>query len=289
MDVITRGAQWRSALDEARASGSSVGFVPTMGALHRGHGALVERARGERDVVGASIFVNPLQFGSASDLAAYPITLDDDCELLEALGCDLLFAPAVEEMYPDLPKAPATTISVQGAAVGFEGDGRPGHFDGMATVVAMLFDLTGPAAAYFGEKDFQQLCVVRQMVRDLKMPIEVVGCPTVREADGLALSSRNRRLSEPGRAAATVLFQALQAGRAVLEQGAAPSDVERTMAEVVIGEPGASLHYASLVEEATMERATSNLAGERYRLLIAADVEGVRLIDNASTMRAEPT
>ncbi|HEX2850929.1 MAG TPA: pantoate--beta-alanine ligase [Acidimicrobiales bacterium] len=255
----------RGALDAARRDGKTVGFVPTMGYLHDGHVALMRQAREECDVVAASIFVNPLQFGANEDLSTYPRDIDRDRERCEAVPVDHLFVPPVEEMYP---QPVLTTVSVAEVSEGLEGASRPTHFAGVATVVAKLFNIVGPCRAYFGEKDWQQLQVVRRMVADLSFPVEVVGCPIVREPDGLAMSSRNVYLSEAERRAATVLHRALLAGRAAADPVAA-------MKEVVAGEPLADLDYAEVRDG---------------RLLLAARFGATRLIDNlaATPDRAGP-
>ncbi|HEY6430000.1 MAG TPA: pantoate--beta-alanine ligase, partial [Acidimicrobiales bacterium] len=194
-EVVETASRCRAVLDAARATGRTVGLVPTMGALHAGHVSLLARARAECDVVAVSIFVNPLQFGDPDDIAHYPRTLERDLAVCAEAGVDVVFVPAVTEMYPSWPATPATAVTVRGVSDRWEGAARPGHFDGVATVVAKLFCIAEPCRAYFGEKDFQQLAVVRRMVAELALPVELVGCPTVREADGLALSSRNVRLS----------------------------------------------------------------------------------------------
>ena len=229
MEVVESVAACRAVLDQARAAGRVVGLVPTMGALHDGHTSLLNRARAECDVVAVSIFVNPLQFGDPEDIAHYPRTLERDLVVCAEAGADVVFVPSVPEMYPSWPDAPSTTVSVRGVSEAWEGASRPGHFDGVATVVAKLFTIAGPCRAYFGLKDFQQLAVVRRMARELSLPVEVVGCPIVREPDGLALSSRNVRLSPAERQAATVLSRALAAGRAALAGG------ERSGAAVAAG------------------------------------------------------
>ena len=178
--------------------GRSVGVVLTMGALHDGHASLIARAAAECDVVAVSVFVNPTQFAEPGDLTNYPRTLEADLEVAGRAGADLVFAPSVAEMYPDWPTPPATTVTVRGLGDRWEGLSRPGHFDGVATVVAKLLSMAGRCRTYFGEKDFQQLAIVRRVVRDLSLPVEVVGCPTVREPDGLAMSSRNVRLVRRG-------------------------------------------------------------------------------------------
>ena len=209
MRVIASARDFSDALDSERALGRRVGLVPTMGALHAGHRSLVARAAAECDVVAVTIFVNPLQFNVAEDLANYPRDLDGDVRLAAAAGATIVFAPPVEEMYPGFPTPVATSVHVDAVGDGLEGASRPGHFDGVATVVAKLCSLAGRSRVYFGEKDYQQLAVVRRMVADLSLPVEIVACPTVREESGLALSSRNVRLSDDGRRAALALHRAL--------------------------------------------------------------------------------
>ena len=236
-----------------------------MGALHDGHISLVARARRECDVVAVSIFVNPLQFGDPEDIARYPRTLERDLLVCAEAGADVVFVPTVPEMYPTWPAPPSTTVSVRGVSEHWEGASRPGHFDGVATVVSKLFSVAGPCRAYFGLKDFQQLAVVRQMVLDLALPVEVVGCPIVREADGLALSSRNVRLGSAEREAATVLSRALAAGRAAVDAGErSGAAVGRAMRAVVATEPLVGLDYAVAVDAVTLEE-TGDLADPAAR------------------------
>jgi pantoate--beta-alanine ligase len=269
-------AEVRSTTDEARRAGATIGFVPTMGYLHDGHTSLMAAARTDCDAVVASIFVNPLQFGVGEDLAAYPRDLARDTELSEAAGVDLLFAPTVEEMYP---RPLLTAVTVDEITDRFEGAARPTHFAGVATVVAKLLSIVGPCRAYFGEKDWQQLCVVRRIVDDLSLPVEVVGCPTVREDDGLARSSRNVYLGPGERAAAPVLRRALLAGAEAIEAGERhPSAVEALMAGLVAAEPLVELDYAAAVDAATLAQ-VDPLVGD-VRLLVAARVGKPRLLDN---------
>ena len=264
-------------LDLRRAEGRTVGFVPTMGYLHDGHGSLMRAASSTNDVTVASIFVNPLQFGEGEDLDAYPRDLERDRDVAAANGVDLLFTPAVDEMYPDGPVL--TSVSVGGLSEAWDGESRPTHFAGMATVVTKLFNIAGPCRAYFGEKDYQQLAIIRRMVADLSIPVEVVGCPIVREADGLAMSSRNVYLDPDQRAAAVVLRRALDAGVAAIEAGErGTATIDRTMADVVAAEPLAELDYAAAVDADTLIQRVE-LDG-RVRLLIAARVGSTRLIDN---------
>ena len=285
MEVVDTAAACRRLLDGSRAAGRTVGLVPTMGALHDGHTSLMARARAECDVVAVSIFVNPLQFGDPGDIARYPRTLERDHVVCAEAGVDVVFAPAVGEMYPSWPAPPATAVSVRGVSDRWEGASRPGHFDGVATVVAKLFSIAGPCRAYFGLKDFQQLAVVRRLVLDLALPVEVVGCPIVREDDGLALSSRNVHLSASERSAATVLSRALAAGRAALAADAlSGAAVARAMRDVVAGEPEVRLDYAVAVDAVTLEEAGDPADSAALRLLIAARVGSVRLIDNCAAL-----
>jgi pantoate--beta-alanine ligase len=285
MDVVETAASCRDVLDRARATGRVVGLVPTMGALHDGHTSLMARARAECDVVAVSIFVNPLQFGDPDDIARYPRTLEHDLLACAEAGADLVFVPAVTEMYPSWPEPPATTVSVRGVSDRWEGASRPGHFDGVATVVSKLFSITGPCRAYFGLKDFQQLAVVHRKVRDLCLPVEVVGCPIVREADGLALSSRNVRLSGAERRAATVLSASLVAGRTAIAAGERSGvAVGRAMRAATAGEPLVELDYAVAVDAASLDEADAIDDPATVRLLVAAQVGPVRLIDNSGAL-----
>lgn len=281
MREVTTVAELREVLTAARGEGRRIGFVPTMGYLHDGHLSLVRRAAGECGVVLASIFVNPLQFGVGEDLDAYPRDLERDRALAEEAGVDLLFVPSGVEMYPELV---ATTVTVAGVSERFEGASRPTHFAGVATVVSKLFNISGPCRAYFGEKDFQQVAVVRRMVSDLSIPVEVVACPTVREDDGLAMSSRNAYLDADQRAAAPVLHRALTAGAARIERGAADAEeVRAAMAEVVASEPLAEVDYLEVVDPETLEPIGSlpPLAGRPLRLLGAIRIGTTRLLDNS--------
>ena len=286
-NIAETAAGCRVLLDGARATGRTVGLVPTMGALHDGHVSLLERARAECEVVAVSIFVNPLQFGDPEDIEKYPRTMERDLDVCARAGVDVVFAPAVTEMYPSWPAAVATSVSVTGVSEGWEGASRPGHFDGVATVVAKLFSIAGPCRAYFGEKDFQQLAVVRRMVADLSLPVEVVGCPTVREADGLALSSRNGRLSSEQREAAVVLSRALAAGRAAAGDGVLTgAGLTEVMRRVVEEEPQVHLDYAVAVDADDLIEVAGTVDPSSVRLLIAARVGPVRLIDNCAAAPA---
>ncbi|WP_419849943.1 pantoate--beta-alanine ligase [Candidatus Poriferisocius sp.] len=274
--MVEQVSELRAALDAARRDGGSVGLVPTMGYLHEGHQSLVTRSASENDLTVVSIFVNPLQFAEGEDYGTYPRDLDRDREMCTAAGAGLIFAPPTEEMYP---QTPVTAVTVKGLNAVLEGRFRPTHFDGVTTVVAKLFALLGPGRAYFGEKDYQQLAIIRRMTADLSLPVEVVGCPTFREPDGLAMSSRNVYLSPDERPAATVLWRSLQAGREAVVQGSRdPDEVEAVMAAVLAAEPKASPDYAAVVDAITLDR-PDVLDGE-LRLLVAAQVGRARLIDN---------
>ena len=278
--VLDTLADFRAGLEVERRAGRTVGVVLTMGALHRGHAALVRRAADECDTVAVTDFVNPTQFAEAADLTNYPRTLDADVEVAGAAGASVVFAPGVHEIYPRWPEPPITTVSVRGLADRWEGASRPGHFDGVATVVVTLLSAAGRCRTYFGEKDFQQLAVVRRATADLSLPVEVVGCATVREEDGLALSSRNVRLAPDERAAAPVLHRALRAGAGALASGADRPAVEEAMARTVASEPLVTLDYAVLVDARDLEPADDLGADRPLRLLVAATVGPVRLIDN---------
>jgi len=259
-----------------RALPGTWGFVPTMGYLHEGHLSLVRRARAENDRVAVSIFVNPTQFGPHEDYARYPRDPERDLRLLEPLGVDLVFVPSVEEMYPP---GFQTWVIVEEVSRPLEGASRPGHFRGVATVVAKLFHILQPDRAYFGQKDAQQTVVIRRMVQDLNIPVEIVICPTVREPDGLAMSSRNTYLNPEERRAATVLFRALQAAKARYEAG--ERDAERlreAMREVIRAEPLARIDYVSVAHPETL-RELEQVEGPAL-LSLAVYIGTTRLIDN---------
>ena len=266
---------WRSFASDQRAKGLRVGLVPTMGALHEGHESLFRAAKATSDVVLATIFVNPRQFDDASDLEQYPRTPESDRDLALGSGVDCLISPTLEAMWPDYPRATPTTVTLGHLAEVFEGEGRPGHFDGVASVVAKLFVITGPCRAYFGEKDFQQLAVIRQMVRDLAFDVEVVGQPIIRADDGPALSSRNALLTPEGRRQALGLSRAL---RAVADEVRSADEQRATLREV-LEVSGVEVAYAEVVDPSTLVPSRENETGER-RALVAGFVEGIRLIDN---------
>ncbi len=269
----------RAALRPHRVAGERIGLVPTMGALHEGHLSLARRAVAGCDVVVASIFVNPLQFGPAEDLDAYPRDLDTDLRLLERAGVDFVFHPEPSEF---TPAGGRTTVSVSGLDARLEGRSRPGHFAGVTTIVAKLLNVVQPDRAYFGEKDFQQLAVVKTMVRDLDLPVEIVACPTVRDADGVALSSRNAYLADEQRVQARVLAAALR-------EAAASWEGDATRARLLLrrrigGAPGVRLDYAEVVDPETLRTLEGVVTGPA-QAVVAAFVGTTRLIDNC---RLEP-
>jgi pantoate--beta-alanine ligase len=252
------------------------GLVPTMGALHEGHLSLVRRARAECDYVGVSIFVNPAQFGANEDLTHYPRDLARDLALLEALGVDLVWAPAPDDVYP---RAFQTWVEVEKVSLGLEGGRRPGHFRGVATVVAKLFNVFTPDKAFFGQKDAQQVVVIQRMVEDLNFPVEIVVCDTVRDSDGLALSSRNVYLSPAERAAAPVLYRALSAARTEYGNGERSAARMRAVMKAVLdSEPLAIVDYLSVADPLTL--AECDRAGEDVLLSLAVRFGHTRLIDN---------
>jgi pantoate--beta-alanine ligase len=276
MDTVAEVARLRHQVAGWRREGALVGLVPTMGALHAGHLSLVHIARERADRVVASVFVNPTQFAPHEDLGRYPRSPERDAELLAGAGCDLLFLPAVDTIYPP---GHATFVEPGGAARGLEGDLRPGHFRGVATVVTQLFHLVAPDVAVFGEKDAQQLAVVRQLVRDLHLPVEILAGPTVRESDGLAMSSRNAYLDAEQRRAAPVLHRALSAAEALIASGerraaAVCERLRATLAE----EPRLTIDYVAAVDADSFQP-LATLAGNVV-LPIAVRLGGTRLIDN---------
>jgi pantoate--beta-alanine ligase len=277
--------EMRSACRAARLSGKRLGFVPTMGALHEGHLSLVRAARASSDIVAASIFVNPTQFGPNEDLAKYPRSFERDCELLEREGVELLFAPAVGEMYPtaaadgSVRPTAGTWVTVEGLSDRLDGRSRPGHFRGVATVVAKLFHAVEPDAAIFGQKDAAQVAVIRRMVRDLNLAVEIVVCPIVREADGLAMSSRNAYLDAEQRKRALVLHRALLRVQELAGAGELNAAKLRAAgSEVIAGESSVRLDYFEIVNPDTLDPVADISSGAL--VAVAAFVGSTRLIDN---------
>jgi pantoate--beta-alanine ligase len=278
MHIISTVSEMQLACRNLRRRGT-LGLVPTMGALHDGHLSLVRRAQAECDAVVASIFVNPTQFAAGEDYETYPRTLDVDCQKLEAGGVDLLFAPDVEEMYS---RGATTFIDVAGIGDRLDGATRPGHFRGVATVVAKLFNIVGPDRAYFGQKDAAQVAVLRAMIRELNFPVQLVACPIVRERDGLAMSSRNRNLSPEERQTALILHRALQAACELLEAGEIRSEIlEGVLLKVLTTNVNVRLDYATVVDPCTLLPVSDTTHGAL--VTVAAWVGPIRLIDNLLT------
>lgn len=283
MEVITDPAAWQGRMDAARRDGLQVGLVPTMGALHAGHLSLIRRARADCDLVTVSNYVNPLQFGAGEDLGGYPRDLGGDVDAAASVGADVMFAPMVEGLWTE---PPCTTVHVAGISEVLDGASRPGHFDGVATIVTKLFALAGRCWAYFGEKDFQQLAVIRRMAADLSLPVSVVGCPVVRTTDGLALSSRNAYLTSDELAVAPSLYWSLLAGKRAVEDGGErdPVAVVEEMGAALAREPRWGFDYAAVVDPDSFEVPARIEAP--VRLLVAARLGRARLIDN---LPAAPT
>ena len=248
-----------------------------MGALHEGHTTLIGTARQENDIVVSSIFVNPTQFNNPDDLARYPRTLDDDLEKLESAGCDVVFTPAVDEIYT---QQPVLRFDFGDLETGLEGAFRPGHFNGVGIVVSKLFNIVQPDRAYFGQKDLQQVAVIRQLIRDLSFPITLVRCPTVREADGLAMSSRNRNLTPAERNQAPFLFQALMQAQKCLRDGRSPAQTKADIIVLFDNHPEFRLEYVEVVNADTLQIAQEVLAPGQTAICLAAHLGKVRLIDN---------
>ena len=276
MEIVHTIKDLQAALAVLRAQGKTVGLVPTMGALHAGHASLVKRCVAENDAAVVSVFVNPTQFNDKNDLAKYPRTLEADCSLLEQCGAAFAFAPSVEEMYPEpdtrqFSYAPLDTV--------MEGKYRPGHFNGVCQIVSKLFEAVKPDRAYFGEKDFQQLAIIREMVRQLKFPLEIVGCPIVREEDGLALSSRNARLSAEERQQALKISQTLFASRDFAKTHTV-AETQKFVEDAIEAAPGLRLEYFELVDGNTLQK-IANWEDTQYAVgCITVFCGEVRLIDN---------
>jgi pantoate--beta-alanine ligase len=280
MHVFQTIADLQHYLMPTRPSGRSIGLVPTMGALHAGHLDLVAQARAQTDVVVVSIFVNPAQFNNPDDLARYPRTLDADCALLEPAGCDVVFAPIVSEMYPE---PPALRLNFGDLETVMEGAFRPGHFNGVGLVVAKLFNIVQPDRAFFGQKDLQQVAVVRRLIGDLSFPVALVRCDTVREADGLAMSSRNVRLLPAERAQAPALFAMLTLARTQLLAGHPVADVKRAALAFLAQQSGGVHFQAEYVEIAhadTLMPVIEKQGPGQTAICVAAQLGSVRLIDN---------
>ena len=276
MELVTDPKELQNYLDQVRAEGKSIGLVPTMGFLHQGHISLIERAVTENDVVVTTIFVNPLQFSANEDLSTYPRNIENDTELCLEAGTNLLFTPAVEEMFCDTV---LTSISVSNLSSVLEGVSRPTHFSGVATVVSKLFNIVGPCRSYFGEKDWQQLQIIRKMVIDLSYRVEVIGCPIIRDHDGLALSSRNVYLSSDERKVASIIPQALQNAHKKISSGETQAQqIKETILEHILSSSQISVDYVEIVNGEALEPVIA--VDEETRVLIAVRIGTTRLIDN---------
>ncbi|MCG2581279.1 MAG: pantoate--beta-alanine ligase [Marinobacter sp.] len=283
MRTVNSLKELRTILRGYRREGKTIGLVPTMGNLHEGHISLVRKASEAADVVVTSIFVNPMQFGASEDLDSYPRTLEEDQRQLEAAGNTLVFAPGVEEIYPN-GLVQQTKVVVPEVSDGHCGASRPGHFEGVATVVTMLFNMVQPDIAVFGEKDFQQLAVIRKLVRDLMMPVEVIGAPTIREDDGLAKSSRNGYLSDAERTIAPAVYQALQECARKLDEGLTDFAALEQEANDALTAAGLRPDYFNIVNSLTLKPATPE--DSELTILVAAFLGTTRLIDNMSITRS---
>lgn len=266
----------KSFLASQRLLGKSIGFVPTMGALHEGHLSLINKAKSETDLTVCSIFVNPTQFNNSHDLAVYPRTLEADCSLLERVACDVVFAPSADEMYPQMP---TMTFDFGDLERVMEGAFRPGHFNGVGIVVSKLFHIVQPDKAFFGQKDLQQCAIVNQLIHNLSFDLEFVVCPTQRETDGLAMSSRNRNLSPEQRSIAPVLYKALQKGRDLLLSGQSSVHVKQAIEESLGNIQAIELEYFEIADKNTLAPIQEYLP-EKTALCIAAYLGKTRLIDN---------
>jgi len=276
LDVVADVAQVRSVVRSARQSGRRIGFVPTMGALHAGHRSLLEAARRECDVVLASIFVNPTQFAPNEDLSKYPRTLEADLTMCRETGVDVVYHPTVETMYPP---GSTTAVEVDGLSAVLDGRYRPTHFRGVTTVVTQLFNIVAPDVAFFGQKDYQQQTIIRRMCRDLHLPVEIRVCPTVREPDGLAMSSRNVFLSQAERRSALALSRSLKLAREMLRAGETRLDpIRRAMYDLLSGTPLVNVDYATLIHPDSLEEL--EVAEAKVVAIVAAKVGATRLIDN---------
>ena len=279
MQVIKQIEQLKQVVRDVKRQGKTVGLVPTMGYLHEGHLTLMRRARKEQGLVIATLFVNPLQFGPQEDYADYPRDLARDCELAESTGIDVLFAPAVDEMYPAGNGKTLTFVDVQKITASLCGASRPGHFRGVATVVTKLFNIAEADVAYFGQKDAQQVAVIRRMTEDLNMNVKIIAVPIVRESDGLAMSSRNKYLDSKQRQAALVLSRSLERAAALLATGERDSSlIVSTVRDLISQEPLAEIDYVSLVDPLTME--ALDRVESRALLALAVKFGKTRLIDN---------
>ncbi len=277
MLIFNTISETQNYLKSQQKAGKTIGFVPTMGALHTGHISLIERSKAENDLTVCSIFVNPTQFNNPEDLKKYPRTLEKDCEMLLPAGCDVVFAPSAEEMYAKLPQLRMDFGTLETV---MEGKFRPGHFNGVGIVVSKLFNIVKPDKAYFGLKDLQQVAVIRQMAKDLSFDLEVVPCPTLREIDGLAMSSRNTRLSPEARILAPQIYKVLNLAKEKLQAGFSAKEMQEAVNQHFSDYPAFELEYFEASDFDTLLPIESKIEAGKTALCIAAFLGGVRLIDN---------
>ena len=277
MHILNTLVETQKYLKKEQANGKTIGFVPTMGALHAGHISLIERSKKENDITVCSIFVNPTQFNNPEDLKKYPRTLEKDAEMLEAANCDVVFAPTAEEMYPSLPKLKMDFGSLETV---MEGKFRPGHFNGVGIVVSKLFHIVKPDKAYFGLKDLQQVAVIRQMVKDLSFDLDIIPCPTLRESDGLAMSSRNMRLSAEARILAPQIFKALHVAKEQLQKGSSSTETQAIIRHYFSNYPAFEVEYFEIADFDSLEAIDRQNPTGKTAICVAAFLGGVRLIDN---------
>ncbi len=276
MNVFEKASELIQFLASERKKGNSVGFVPTMGALHNGHISLINKAKAENNVVVASVFVNPTQFNNAEDLKKYPRTIEDDKDLLQKNGCDALLFPSVEEIYPEKDN---TVFDLGGLDTLMEGKFRPGHFNGVAMVVKRLFEIVQPDNAYFGEKDFQQLAIIRYMVKAEKLPVRIIGCPTLRETSGLAMSSRNMRLTEEEKIEAAAIYKAMVEAKENAKTST-PQNVKELFESAIKKNPAFKFEYFEIVDSETLLALVEWIPQRKAIACVAIWIRDVRLIDN---------
>ncbi|GAA0892532.1 pantoate--beta-alanine ligase [Fulvivirga kasyanovii] len=276
MEIYRDIAPLQQYLNEHKFHGKKIGLVPTMGALHSGHLSLIQASQSDNDITVCSIYVNPTQFNNSQDLEKYPRNLDQDISLLREAGCHVLFCPDDSEIYTEQPKI---SFNFAGLDQVMEGKFRPGHFSGVGLIVSKLFNIVAPHRAYFGQKDLQQYLIIKQLVKDLSYGVQLKCIPIMREADGMAMSSRNRRLTEEGRTRAVILYRALSEAQKMLKAGADVPQVKNEVAGI-IKQAGVELEYFEIVNPETLELMENNLIGKNVALCVAGYVDGVRLIDN---------
>ncbi len=279
MEILTTKAATTAAVEKLRQEGKTIGFVPTMGALHRGHLSLMDRAKAENDILVVSIFVNPIQFNNKTDLEKYPRDLEKDKRLLESVGCNILFYPSVEEMYPEGEVTEKYDFGDLETVM--EGEFRPGHFNGVAVVVKRLFNIVKPHRAYFGEKDFQQLAIIKKLVETDNIPVEIVPCPIVREPNGLAMSSRNERLTPEQREKASFIYKTLQLAKK-RKDDICPLPLKQMIYNIFDADENFKLEYFEIADEDTLKPITAWGQTKKPRAFVAVWMNDVRLIDNIS-------